>query len=177
MCIDYLNTLMDKDKKDLSKGEISKIYREINEFNRYMLNFVVKYNKSMNKSRDYGTGRNLSILEAHIISDISKNPGITAAKLAKNWDRTPAAISQVISKLESENMIIRKVDNTNRKCYNLYLTTKGDKIDYINKKEDVNLCVNILKELLKIFNPEDLELCTNIVRKASEFIDEEFEKE
>ncbi|WP_068504372.1 MarR family transcriptional regulator [Paenibacillus kribbensis] len=58
------------------------------------------YSDYIKATRDYGTGDHINMVEVHTLTMIEENPGITAAKLALEWNRTKGAASQIVIKLE-----------------------------------------------------------------------------
>ncbi|WP_076982523.1 MarR family transcriptional regulator [Bacillus siamensis] len=48
------------------------------------------------------------MVEVHTLSVIEENPGITVTEAALKRNRTRGAVSQIISKLEKRDLIIRK---------------------------------------------------------------------
>lgn len=95
-----LDELDKLDLDELNEKEIIDLFVVLDDFNNYVYQFVVNYYKYIYKSKSYGTDLTFSMLEAHIVTDIADNPGITANVLAKKWDKTPAFISQRLTKLE-----------------------------------------------------------------------------
>lgn len=152
----YLEIIKKYSEEEFSEEDILSIYKELNKFNNYVYDFVLNYYNYIHRIRDYDTGLFLSMLEAHIITDIADNPGINASDLAKKWDRTPAAISQIINKLEKEDILERKISKKDRKYINLYITEKGKQYDFAHKKYDVYSIIRTNRELLKKFTPEEI---------------------
>lgn len=167
------NIFYETDIDKLSGDELERVFRELNEFNKYIYDFVIGYYKYIYKTKDYGTENNFSMLEAHLITDIAKEPGITANILAKKWDKTPAFISQSLTKLENNGYIIRRLNKENRKFYNLYLTKKGDEFDKIHKKYDIRSIVETNKKLMKKFSFEELVNLRVILKEYENIISEE----
>lgn len=157
----------------LDENELETLYTDLNKFNDYVYDFVVNYHKSIYKSKDYGTGITLSMLEAHLITDISNTPGITANILAKKWDKTSAFISQSLRKLEEFGLIYREVNEENRKYYNLYTTDKGKEFDLAHKKYDVQSIIKTNRKLMEKFPLEDLINMRIIMKEYIDIIDNE----
>ena len=145
---------IDLDK--LSKDELEDMYVNLNEFNEYIYDFVLNYYKYIYKTKDYGMGLNLSMLEVHLITDIADNPGITANLLAKKWKKTAAFISQSISKLDKLGLIYRELNEENKKYYNIYLTDKGYELDIKHKKYDICSITRTNRELMKKYSLEEI---------------------
>jgi DNA-binding MarR family transcriptional regulator len=76
------------------------------------------------KPKDYGTGDMLYLTEVHTITMIARNDGINMTRLAETMGVTRGAISQTIRKLAGKNLIIKE-NSTNRKEFNLSLSSKG----------------------------------------------------
>ena len=66
------------------------------------------------------------MIEAHIIYNIFKSPGINAIELNEIWNVSKAYISKIINKLESDGYIYREINPENKRKYDLYLTKKGE---------------------------------------------------
>lgn len=162
-----------KDIDSLNGKELEKTFKELNEFNMYIYNFVISYYKYTYKTKNYGTKDNYSMLEAHIITDIAENPGITANLIAKKWDKTPAFISQSLTKLEDRGLIERKLNKNNRKFYNLFLTDNGKKFDEIHKKYDIKSIINTNKKLMEKFSLDELIKLRVILEEYGKIILEE----
>ena len=71
--------------------------------------FVILYYSYCTKPRDYGFGIPLSMIEAHSITFIDDNPGVTISQLAAHYRRTTSAVSQMATKLEKKGLITRKM--------------------------------------------------------------------
>ncbi len=166
----------DIDLNNLDKfdeNELETLYTALNKFNDYVYDFVVNYHRSIYKSRDYGTDITLSMLEAHLVTDISNTPGITANILAKKWDKTSAFISQSLKKLEEFDLIYKEVNEENRKYYNLYITDKGREFDLAHKKYDIQSIIKTNRELMKKFPIDDLIKMRIIMKEYISIIDRE----
>lgn len=76
---------------------------------------------------DYG-GVILFQAESQLIKAIGQSPGITASQLAKKFNKTSSACSQLIRKLKQKNWVIQKRNEQNSREYNLKLTESGEDI-------------------------------------------------
>lgn len=77
------------------------------------------------KNIDYGSGDLLNTTEIHLIQAIGKNQNINVTSLAKQIGLTKGAISQIISKFESNNIVQKYKNSNNEKTTLLRLTPKG----------------------------------------------------
>jgi DNA-binding MarR family transcriptional regulator len=82
------------------------------------------YSVISRKPKDYGTGDLLYFTEIHTITMVGKNKEINMTKLAEIMGVTKGAISQTIRKLVYKNLIL-KSNSTNKKEFNLKLSSKG----------------------------------------------------
>ncbi|HHX68871.1 MAG: MarR family transcriptional regulator [Miniphocaeibacter sp.] len=155
---------------ELEEDELKKLYEVLDKFNDYVYEFVINYYKYIYKSKDYGTNMNLSMLEAHLITDIADNPGITANVLAKKWDKTPAFISQRLTSLEKNDLIYRELNSENRKYYNLYVTKKGKDFDLRHKKYDIKSIITTNKKLMEKFSFADIVKMRMMLQEYSNII-------
>ena len=64
--------------------------------------------KGVSESRDYGDGEPLKMLDAHILVDIDKYPGILSADLAQRWCRTRSAICIIVQRLVDNGYIYKE---------------------------------------------------------------------
>lgn len=161
------------DINKLNNNELDELYIELNKFNNYIYNFVISYHKYIFKPKNYGTEMTLSMIDAHMVSDIYESPGITANILATKWDKTPAFISQRLKVLEEDGLIYRKLNKENRKFYNLFLTEKGEEFNNKHKKYDIESILKTNKELMKKYSLEDLVKLRNIMTDYIEIISNE----
>lgn len=152
-----------EDVNGLDEEELDKLYIELNEFNNYIYDFVISYHKYIFKPKNYGTEMTLSMIDAHMVSDIYETPGITANVLASKWDKTPAFISQRLKVLEEDELIYRELNKENRKFYNLFLTEKGKEFNNKHKKYDIESILNTNRELMKKYSLDDLVKLRNIM--------------
>lgn len=96
----YYEEIVDKwVSMDESEEIVNKRFKSLNKKSEILYNFVIAYTNYMNAKRDYGTGEELSMTEAHILTDIVDFEGITVTELSKKWRKTRSAISQTIKSL------------------------------------------------------------------------------
>ena len=61
-----------------------------------------------NLPTDYGTGDMYTSVEVHMLRYIIDHPGRTVTDLSQDWDKTKAAISQMMKRLEEKELIVRR---------------------------------------------------------------------
>lgn len=110
-----------------------------------------------NTAKDYGTGEMMYTAEMHILSYIADNPGILSVQLARDWNRTKGAISQIIKKLETKELIYKVKESGNKNQLRLFVTEKGMELDKAHKKFDEE-CFRLLTDKMKeSFTEEEME--------------------
>lgn len=85
---------------------------------------------------DYGTGDIYTVVEVHTLKYIVDNAGITVTQLARDSGRTKGAVSQILKKLESKELVFRMADPENDKRSHLYATEKGKILDEAHRNYD-----------------------------------------
>ena len=101
-------------------------------------------------TRDYArNGITMGQAEAHLLTDIADNPGITTTQLAECWRKTTAAISQMITKLEKKGMVERRRTKNNALNVWIYPTPLGEKTSEAHLHFDVDSIQVTLESMRK----------------------------
>ena len=111
-------------------------YWENDDISKEINNFAYRVMERMNAPKDYGTGELMRMVDAHILTLIADNPGITVVEVAKAWDRTSGRISQVVSSLVKRGFVERRKEPGNAKNVHLYATEKGIALSKAHKSYD-----------------------------------------
>lgn len=106
--------------------------------------------------RDFGTGEKYHTTEIHIMSYIAQNPGITISHLARNWNRTKGAMSQIIKRLENKDLIYRQMEKQNHKNVYLYVTEKGRLLDLAHQRYDNENYADFFYRLCELYSEEKI---------------------
>lgn len=114
------------------------------------------------KQNDYGTGELYTSTEAHTVTLIEDNPGITVTQIAVDTFRTKSAVSQMVSKLEAKGLIRREQNPRNAKQQLLYVTEKGLELSHCHKQYDEAMIP--LKDLIALFGPESVGKFADIIQ-------------
>ena len=106
--------------------------------------------------------------QLHLLFEISHQNKINQEKIAERCNINKGAVARSIKKLEQKDLIERQIDDTNRRQYNVSLTSKGKK----TLKESIDLLhiweENIFEDL--IIEKELLQkVLKEIVIKSIEF--------
>ena len=118
---------------------------------------------SLNYQRSYKKLEQIGIYPGQqiLIELIHKNQGISQAQLAKLSIRTPATITTMLSHMENNGYISKKVDEKDKRATSLFLTTKGEKIlKQIKTQKKEEMCI-----ILKDITDEELTTIHNVLQK------------
>lgn len=125
----------------------------------YQMSDIVERMISMNQTNtpiDYGTGEKFNPVEVHTLSYISDYPGISASEIARDWNRTKGAVSQIVKKLSSRGLISRCKREGNDKTICLYVTEKGEELDKAHRAYDTRNYERFLKLMEEQFSQETI---------------------
>lgn len=114
---------------------------------------------------DYGTGDTYTSVEVHMLKYIIENPGKTVTDLSRDWDRTKAAISLMMKKIEDKGLVTRKEAPDSKKKQLYYATELGKKLNETHKKYDTKVFGKTLSYMKENCTDEEIELCFNVLRE------------
>lgn len=126
----------------------------------YQMSDILERLISMNQTTtpiDYGTGEVYNSVEVHTLSYIADYPGISASEIARDWNRTKGAVSQIIKKLASRGLISRHKKEGNDKTVCLYVTEEGEKLDAAHRAYDTRNYERFLVLMEDHFSKEAIE--------------------
>ncbi len=156
---DLMESLVRSPKLDvfsMPAEEVDKLFTQINEKMLKIYKFVLTYNDYMNTGHEYSDGVTMSMMEAHILTDICDNTNITVTMLADSWERSKSATSQTVRKLLSKGLIERKESEKSGKVFYLSHTEKGKRISDDHKRYDVLDTIKTLKVLNREMTVEEI---------------------
>lgn len=153
-------------------AEVSELFEKLSKNANVLYNFVLAYTDYINTKRNYGNNEELSMMEAHVLTDIADNPGITVTELSKTWDRTTSAISQTVRKLIKKDLVYRVNSKEDAKFFFLYPSEKGKTFSLAHKKYDNTNIVETNKHLLKKFTMQDLCIFHDIMDEYTKLLKE-----
>ena len=128
-------------------------------YNPYQMSDILERMISMNQTTtpiDYGTGEKFNSVEVHTLSYIADYPGISASEIARDWNRTKGAVSQIIKKLSSRGLIERQKKEGNDKTVCLYVTKTGEELDKAHRAYDTRNYERFLKLMETYFTKETI---------------------
>ena len=143
--------------------------QSVNRLTRTFERLVNVLSTGKKRARDYGTGELIFTAEAHHISIIGRNPGITAREIVQKMGITKGAVSQVLRKLEEKDYIIKYPKPDNLREFRLNLTKKGQMAFKAHESNDQKL-VESLSKHLESLNPEQIEKVADMVSELSDYL-------
>ncbi len=138
-------------------NDLDKIYHTLNERASKLYKFVSLFQDYYTIPRDYdNSGRQMNMVEIHTITAIEENPGISITKLAEEQRRTKGAVSQIVAKLETKELIYKQRSEESAKHIGLYATEEGTKLSKAHKQFDIRQLQKTMKYLLRDCSEEEL---------------------
>ncbi len=114
---------------------------------------------------DYGTGEMYTPVEVHMLKYIQNYPGKNVTQLSVEWDKSKAAISQMLKKMEKKELIYKKnpADNFRKQCF--FVTEKGQELCRYHEKYDTKVFGETLRILEELCTEDEIEVCFSILEK------------
>ena len=117
----------------------------------------------------------INVTQAIYLLKLLCEENMTQDKLANHYHIDKGAVARGLNQLEKDQFIIRKRNQTNKRCYQISLTQKGEKtakqIMKLNNKWEEHICKNIkpekkeeLQENLKIIALEAMKFNEKIIK-------------
>jgi DNA-binding MarR family transcriptional regulator len=138
------------------EAEVNRKFNVINNHNFVYYDFVLSYYNYFTTRRIYGSKFKFTMIEAHVLTDIVDNPGITISELADNWRRTSSALSQTVKKLIKGGFVEKRMNQDNYKMFFLFPTDIAKEFALIHKHYDNVDSVKLYKRLLSKFSIAEL---------------------
>lgn len=108
------------------------------------------------------------MLAMYILHDLEENNKVSLLKLRKNMRLAPSTITPIISSLEKDGLILRKIDECDRRNIFLTLTKKGRKhTKYIHDKMQKDL-----SEYIKYMGEDAIYSLIDNINKTINFFEE-----
>ena len=92
----------------MSEDELSEVFSLLDSQMSAVYTFVLNYNEYMNARHTYGDDLSVTMLEAHLLTDICDLPDSTVTGLARKWNRSVSATSQTVGKLIKKGLVVRE---------------------------------------------------------------------
>jgi len=132
---------------------------------RVFLEVASRILENREKPRKYGTGRLLYPSEIKTLFHLGEKPGLSVTELAEISGVTKGAVSQLLNRLDSKGMVIRKEDPSNLSRINIHLTPLGRKA-YRGKKAFEKQSHRALAKHLNEMTASELEILERFLNAA-----------
>ncbi|UTC78042.1 MarR family transcriptional regulator [Treponema sp. OMZ 799] len=150
---------------------IEKRYKNISSVVDGMYDFVLSFSYYYTIRRDYGTDRKYTMIEMHILTDIYDNENITVSALAKKWNRTSSAISQIVHRLIKWGLVYKEVNESDGKVFFLRTTEKAKETVLKHKAYDNKDNVKTRKKLLESFTVDEMVAFDKILKAYTRILE------
>lgn len=144
-----LNSSKYWDVEGMTQEELYRSFQVLDEKMNIIYQFVLGYNDYINMRHNYTSEVELTMLEAHLLTNICDHPGSTVTSLAAAWDRSVSATSQTVRRLMAKDLVTRENAPDNGKVFYLHPTEKGLRASDQHKRYDVEDTIKTVKRLLK----------------------------
>ncbi len=125
--------------------------------------------RASNSSHEYGNGESYTATEVHFLNYVVENPGISAIELAHSWNKTRAAATQMLTKLERSGLLYRGRERYNEKKVLYYPTEKGLELHEMHRSYDTENFGKFISYLEQRFTKEQIESAFQILQAYSDY--------
>lgn len=171
-----LNSSKYWDVGGMTQEELCRSFQTLDEKMNIIYQFVLGYNDYINMRHNYTSEVELTMLEAHVLTDICDHPGSTVTSLAAKWDRSVSATSQTVRRLMAKGLVTRENAPDNGKVFYLHPTEKGLWASDQHKRYDVEDTVKTVKSLLHDLSFEEVETMFHSLERYVELLRKGAEK-
>lgn len=158
------------DVAEMSKEELYRSFSELDEKMNIIYKFVLGYNDYINTRHNYTAEEALTMLEAHVLTNICDHPGTTVTELAGIWNRSVSATSQTVRRLMAKELVVRENAPNNGKVFYLKPTEKGLHVSDQHKRYDVEDTIKTIKTLLRDSSLEEIETMFRTLNRYVELL-------
>jgi len=160
------------DVRSMDQDELYHAFRVVNERMSVIYQFVLRYNDYINMRHNYTSEETLTMLEAHILTDICDYPDSTVTSLSESWGRTLSATSQTVKRLIDKKLVVRENAPENRRIFYLRPTKKGLRVSDEHKRYDTEDIIKTVKRLSERLSFEEIETLFKGLEKYTELLNE-----
>lgn len=144
--------------REMSQEELYRSFHTLNQNMNSVYKFVLEYNDYINTRHNYTSEASLTMLEAHILTDICDFEKSTVSSLAASWGRSVSATSQTVRRLMAKGLVTRENAPDNGKVFYLHPTEKGLRVSDEHKRYDTEDTIKTVKRLMKKLRFEEIEI-------------------
>ena len=151
----------------MSDEELSQSFELLNEKMTIIYKFVLRYNDYINTRQKYTSEEALTMLEAHLLTDICDVENSTVTSLANAWGRSVSATSQTVRKLMQKGLVVRENSKENGKVFYMKPTEKGARISDVHKRYDTLDTIKTVRSLLRTLSFEEVDTMFQAIAQYS----------
>lgn len=118
-----------------------------------------------NLPTDYGTGEKYTSVEVHMLKYIIDHPGKTVTGLSRDWDKTKAAISQMMKRMAEKGLIVWQEAPDSRKKQLCFATDKGRELNRRHLEYDERVFGETLELLEAACSREEIGVCFHVLEE------------
>jgi len=163
------------DNQNLNDSFIDETFHTLNERHNNIYQFVMRYNDYIISTHDYGLGILLTMIEAHTLTYIEENPGVTITELASYWNKTKGALSQTVSRLSEKGLVSKEKRDGNAKNIRLYATETGLRLSKAHKLYDTVDIAKTMGALREECTAEEIDAFYKVISVYNQVIQKDFE--
>lgn len=114
---------------------------------------------------DYGTGEKYTSVEVHMLKYIIDNPGKTVTDMSQDWDKTKAAISQMMKRMAEKGLIIWREAPDSKKKQLCFATAKGLELNERHLEYDEKVFGKTLELLGTTCSQQEIAVCFHVLEE------------
>ncbi len=114
---------------------------------------------------DYGTGEKYTSVEVHMLKYIIDHPGKTVTDLSQEWDRSKAAISQMLKRMEEKGLITWRGAPDSKKKQLYFATPQGEQLNERHLEYDERVFGKTLELLGETCSQEEIAVCFHVLEE------------
>lgn len=137
-----------------------------------LYDFVLTRADGMQKPHIYG-GVPMSMVCAHTLCRVAKNPGMRVGDVAVMWGHTRGAATRNVDRLRELGLLEKRKEEGNRKEVRLYPTPRGEEFAREHEKLDLRTLSKITEALLKKHTFSEVKTCCEVMDTFREIFKEE----
>ncbi len=114
---------------------------------------------------DYGTGEKYTSVEVHMLKYIIDNPGKTVTDMSQDWDKTKAAVSQMMKRMAEKGLIAWREAPDSKKKQLCFATAKGVELNERHLEYDDKVFGKTLELLGETCSREEIAVCFHVLEE------------
>lgn len=164
-------------EKDTESTGFSQVIQNLNDKVDIIYRHGMLLENYSSRVHDYGSGYQMSEVEAHTLGYICARGEATVTGLAAHTFRTKGSVSKILKKLESRGLIRRQQKENNRKWVYFQPTDQGLEFDKMHRSYDRIKTMEIIEALLADCTMEEIESFYKVTELRVRFLEKKHVKQ